>query len=166
MLAATILELRGLIIQATIAVCLTVIACRDHTLALPVVVALTSMGGAVVQRARSQSGGPPGSSLPPPGGGVSILTGVAVPPGASGRPPGASLRIAIERATLCAGVVVMIMSFASLLDCGGARTAESRYGAELQACTAASRTLAESKACERDVDARWRVDGGHQEAKP
>lgn len=38
--------------------------------------------------------------------------------------------------------------------------AEATYEAETLACTAKSKTLAESKACESLVDMRWHVDAG------
>jgi hypothetical protein len=38
--------------------------------------------------------------------------------------------------------------------------AEATYEADTLACTAKSKTLAESKACEALVDARWHVDAG------
>ncbi len=42
----------------------------------------------------------------------------------------------------------------------GAAAAEGAYTTELLRCTDRSKTLAESKACEREVDRRWKIDGG------
>lgn len=38
--------------------------------------------------------------------------------------------------------------------------ADMAYATELTNCTKNSKTLAESKACEAQVDIRWHVDGG------
>ncbi len=57
-------------------------------------------------------------------------------------------------------LMAMCVHLASGCRSPSAAAAESAYGAELLRCTDKSRTLAESKACERDVDRRWGVEGG------
>lgn len=60
-----------------------------------------------------------------------------------------------------------IILFASMLAACSSQTASTKsteadmaYATELTNCTKNSKTLAESKACEAQVDIRWHVDGG------
>ena len=63
---------------------------------------------------------------------------------------------------------LIVMLVVVLTGCAAAKAvasdpamqAEGTYGAELQACTRKAKTKRESKACEADVDRKWRVDGG------
>jgi hypothetical protein len=59
---------------------------------------------------------------------------------------------------------VALVGFALLVaHCAGcAPSAESAYGAALLRCVDKATTLADSRACRRDVDAKWGVDGGQR----
>lgn len=67
-------------------------------------------------------------------------------------------------------MIMMLAVVLSLVGCAAAKAAatdpatqaEGTYGADLQACTAKSKTKKESKACEAEVDRKWHVDGGAQ----
>ncbi len=64
-------------------------------------------------------------------------------------------------AVLCAVfLLAMCVRLAAGCRSPSAAAAEGAYTTELLRCTDRSRTLAESKACEAEVDRRWGVEGG------
>ena len=63
----------------------------------------------------------------------------------------------------CALILGVVLAAVGMCGCGPearARAAEGAYLAEHLRCVEDSDTLQESRACRREVDARWHVDGG------
>lgn len=62
--------------------------------------------------------------------------------------------------TFVAVVPLLVLASVACGTTTGPVAAESTYTAQLLACVERSPTVEEARACRRDVDARWGVDGG------